>query len=417
MKKYLENLLNQNEKQLGTVLYIGAGTGSELDAISSLDPKKIIAVEASSELYSTLKRKSKKYENISAVNTWILPPGQKSAEAFLYNNPRYNTLGIIDNIESTHPNVKILKSVTVSGEPLDSFIDNLQIDANMSNVIVIDTHNAEDNLLLNAENLYLQHFDFLVLAKAGVENKKREPSEIEQLYFFDKALFPDEDVKPFKFFVRNDKICKLQLHIEVEQEVAKVNEEQLSQIADLNEHVVQLQAAKKQLVEELEKVERQLKAANQQNEENQRRLTEKMQQTEQQLLQERDKEHHWHMENKKWAESLDASYTSLKVKYEKVNSSFSSLQEQHEKLKFDFSDSLSRERSLTSTLSINTKIMKKLEGDLNDLRLKYKDKKTAEEDLKKLVSDLYVKLQQAATFYHKLEQQCPELVFENLKSE
>lgn len=135
------------------------------------------------------------------------------------------------------------------------------------------------------------------------------------------------------------------------------------------------------------------------------------------ISEERDKEHNWHMENKQWAEGLASSQSSIEAKYQDANSKLTSLQEKYDKQERALSDSLSKEKNLASALSINTKLMKKLEVDLNDLRLKYEEKKTAEAELKKLVSDLYVKLQQAASFYHKLEQQYPELVIENMESE
>lgn len=135
------------------------------------------------------------------------------------------------------------------------------------------------------------------------------------------------------------------------------------------------------------------------------------------ISEERDKEHNWHMENKQWAEGLVSSQSSIEAKYQDANSKLTSLQEKYDKQERALSDSLSKEKNLASALSINTKLMKKLEVDLNDLRLKYEEKKTAEAELKKLVSDLYVKLQQAASFYHKLEQQYPELVIENVESE
>ncbi|WP_421132581.1 hypothetical protein [Alteromonas sp. A079] len=135
------------------------------------------------------------------------------------------------------------------------------------------------------------------------------------------------------------------------------------------------------------------------------------------ISEERDKEHNWHMENKQWAEGLASSQSSTEAKYQDASSKLTSLQEKYEKQELALSDSLSKEKNLASALSINTKLMKKLEVDLNDLRLKYEEKKIAEAELKKLVSDLYIKLQQAASFYHKLEQQYPELVIENVESE
>ena len=135
------------------------------------------------------------------------------------------------------------------------------------------------------------------------------------------------------------------------------------------------------------------------------------------ISEERDKEHHWHMENKQWAEGLASSQSSVEAKYEDASSRLTSLQEKYEKLEQALSDSLFKEKNLASALSINTKLMKKLEVDLNDLRTKYEKKKSSEAELKKLVADLYVKLKQASMLYHQLEQKHPELIFENIELE
>lgn len=406
MKKYLENLLKQGEKPLGTVLYIGAGTGSELAGISSLEPKKIVAVEASLELYSALKRKSKKYVNVSALNTWVLPPGQKTAEVFLYNNPRYNSLGGADNFKSVDSNVKLLERMTVSGEPLDLLIAALHLDTNTANLLVVDTPNAKDNLLLRAKDLYLQCFDFLVLVKGIVEDREDEHSETEPLYVFEKMLSTNEEILPFDFFVRNEKICKLLLQLELKQELEKVNEEQLLQVASLNEKLEHLQPAKKQVDEEVVKLREELHSIKQKSQIQAENDSLKYQKHEVKIEElnaeiseletlhekavndlaecskERDAEHKWHKEHKSWAESLSSQQTQLKAELEEKSSS----------------------------VSLSQKMYAKAQIDLDNLREKYSEKLASERELIDLVKELREKLTIASKYYFKLQQEHPELL-------
>lgn len=375
MKKYIASLLGLKEKPLGTFLYIGAGSGSHLAAINSFSPKRIVAVEASSELYSSLNRKSKKYANISAVNSWVLPPGQKNAAAVLYNNPRYNTLASKNNIESKHTNVKAVERVTVSGEPLDSFIDGLHIDANEANVLVIDTHNVKDNLLVDANELYLKNFDFLVLAMYGEEKVKSELFETEELYLFDKILFINEEIIPFEFFIRNEKVeqlllAKKQAHFELvklREDLALVNKK--AQVkADSNS----LENSK--LKVRIEELKTEITELNVLNEKARLDLVE--------CSKELDVERKCHQESRERVESLNKQQLQIKAEIAETNGSISLIQ----------------------------KMYAKAQIDLESLQIKYSEKLASEKELIDLVNELREKLSIASEYYFKLQKEHPELL-------
>lgn len=406
MKKYLESLLNQNEKPLGTVLCIGAGSGGKLAEISSLGFNKIVAVEASMELHSALNRKSKKFGNVTTVNTWVLPPGQKTATVFLFNNPRYNSLSNTEDIGSTFPNVKLQKRMSVSGEPIDSFIEALQVEADTANALIILAPNAHHNLLLGAESSYLQQFDILVLAKDAGETKEITPSESSQLYSFDKAIFISNENISYEFFLRNPKTYKLQSQLKSLQSLEKINEDQLSQIDVLNKKVEQLQQAKNKADEEVTKlsneitsIKEQVQAQSEESLLEHQKLKCTIESLESEIVElkflnekaatdlagctkERDAEQKWHKEHKSWAESLNSQQAQLKAELAEKNSSISLIQKMHAKAQID----------------------------LDNLREKYSEKLSSERELVELVKELREKLTIASKYYFKLQQAHPELL-------
>ena len=68
-----QNIINkiikiQNIEKKQTILEIGAGNGNLTNAIASMKPKKIYAVEKDKELYEYLKERFKNYTNIKIIN-------------------------------------------------------------------------------------------------------------------------------------------------------------------------------------------------------------------------------------------------------------------------------------------------------------------------------------------------------------
>ena len=176
--------------------------------------------------------------------------------------------------------------------------------------------------------------------------------------------------------------------------------------------VAEEQSKKKQnqLDEELKQTKQQLQTTSQQAEEKQRKIVEKMNLANQQLLKERDQEQHWHRKNKEWAEALNLEKTKLIENNEELLDKLSRNQHKSKELTDEIAGIKANEKSLMSSLEINTKLILKMQLDFDDLRKKYKDKVKSENELKKLIGQLHNKLQQAANFYHQLEHQHPELL-------
>jgi len=199
-------------------------------------------------------------------------------------------------------------------------------------------------------------------------------------------------------------------------QVAALNSENAANLEELQNTQRNLQ----ELVEKLEKANQALNAAEEGKEETLeqlRVLKDKCAQLESSLAttqKERDEQKEHHFNNKKWAEELNESNKALKARLEQLEPEFNKLTEKNDALRTQLSNAEKREEQLTSTLTLNTKLLTKIQSDSEHLREQYKEKVKSEEELRKLVSELHQKLQQAATSYHKLEQQYPELLSETL---
>jgi|GEM_PF-4973323 len=103
-----------------------------------------------------------------------------------------------------------------------------------------------------------------------------------------------------------------------------------------------------------------------------------------QTKKERDEQAQWHQKNKDWAENLKKQLEQTQAEL--------------------------KEQQRSSQLS--TKLLAKVEADASELRERYAEKVKSEQELKDLIKELHAKLQAASHFYHKLEQEHPELLEE-----
>ena len=165
----------------------------------------------------------------------------------------------------------------------------------------------------------------------------------------------------------------------------------------------QSEEKQKQLEDELTQSKEQLHIVQKQAEDNLKQLQEEMQHTIQKLSEERDQEHHWHNEHKKWAESLNREKEELAKRLSESQSEKEVLAAEIEKIR-------QRETKLTSSVEVNAKLILKMQLDSDDLRTKYAQKTQSEKELRQLIGELHSKLQQAANFYHQLENKHPEIL-------
>tara|TARA_B100001123_G_C15185329_1_gene977052 strand:+ start:125 stop:931 length:807 start_codon:yes stop_codon:yes gene_type:complete len=93
-----QNIINkiikiQNIEKKQTILEIGAGNGNLTNAIASMKPKKIYAIEKDKELYGYLKERFKNYTNVKIINDDIFNIIKKTnieKNIIVYGNLPYN---------------------------------------------------------------------------------------------------------------------------------------------------------------------------------------------------------------------------------------------------------------------------------------------------------------------------------------
>ncbi|MFC4701013.1 hypothetical protein ACFO4O_12640 [Glaciecola siphonariae] len=94
----------------------------------------------------------------------------------------------------------------------------------------------------------------------------------------------------------------------------------------------------------------------------------------------------------------------------KSESLVDSLQKRVDTLSQNLKTSNEKQESALQTLSLNTKLMTKLELDAKDLRKQIKKKDKEQKELKELIRELHEKLKLASAFYQHIEQSYPELI-------
>lgn len=212
-----------------------------------------------------------------------------------------------------------------------------------------------------------------------------------------------------------DELQQAKQQLQTAKQEAEGKQKQLGD--ELQQAKQQLQTAKqqseekqKQLEDELTQSKEQLQIVQKQAEDSLKQLQEEMQHTNQKLLEERDQEHHWHNEHKKWAESLNREKEELVKSNEKLTNRLSESQSEKEMLAAEIEKIKQRESKLTTSVEVNAKLILKMQLDSDDLRTKYAQKTQSEKELRQLIGELHSKLQQAANFYHQLENKHPEIL-------
>lgn len=195
-----------------------------------------------------------------------------------------------------------------------------------------------------------------------------------------------------------------------EEEQKQLGDELLQVKEQLQNAKQQSEEKQKQLEDELTQSKEQLQIVQKHAEDSLKQLQEEMQHTNQKLLEERDQEHHWHNEHKKWAESLNREKEELVKSNEKLTNRLSESQSEKEMLAAEIEKIKQRESKLTTSVEVNAKLILKMQLDSDDLRTKYAQKTQSEKELRQLIGELHSKLQQAANFYHQLENKHPEIL-------
>ena len=156
--EFLEGTLNQN---LGTVVEVGAGSGSDLQEILALEPDLLVCIEANKQLATTLEKRTKKISNIRIVNEWVTA-GSESVEVYEFSNPRYNSLAAPSEKLKSRPNLKLIANGKISGKPFAELLPELTFSKEKINLLIFSVPGSERTLIQHAaEKLY--EFDYIFI--------------------------------------------------------------------------------------------------------------------------------------------------------------------------------------------------------------------------------------------------------------
>ncbi|TKB01494.1 hypothetical protein E5672_16935 [Alteromonas portus] len=441
------------------VLVLGARTEAMLNWLFSLTATQVVLVEPEPAIFE---KATALYSAKGKPESMLIKHGvpefeakQKSMRYFVSNVPGYSSVLPPNVIKSIRPALEYTEqdAAVIELQPLLQ-----QFDISESRpCLMISQLNGAEQQCLNSQ--ILNAFTHVVIQSSfkpifgeskPVENFKKELAESGRDY-----LALAESMPPYSNFVATKKVnakqaldyfSQRQQHREIK--IALENQLNASQTdakkvdEELQQTKQQLQAAKqqseekqKQLGDELRQAKEQLQTVKQQSEEKQKQLggelqqakeqlqivqkqaedslkqlQEEMQHTNQKLLEERNQEHHWHNEHKKWAESLNREKEELVKSNEKLTNRLSESQSEKEMLAAEIEKIKQRESKLTTSVEVNAKLILKMQLDSDDLRTKYAQKTQSEKELRQLIGELHSKLQQAANFYHQLENKHPEIL-------
>ena len=261
MLEYIKGQIIQSESRLGTLIHIGAGTGSELQEYLDLGFARIALYEAVPELAEQLREISSGFEEISVYQT-VIAEKEGKIDFHKMNNPRFSSLREQSALRDYYPN---LHSTTVQMEAkgLKDVIGKLKLSDHEINVLILEVQGAEDGLIKSLELGLLQCFSWVIvraLEKRRIDEQMSEYSSALKEAEFMSSVTVD-DIFPFciNFFRRDDSAIRLRkvcqefkaVKIELEKEKSrrgKLEEFEESFKADLPKKEKQITELKEQLL-------------------------------------------------------------------------------------------------------------------------------------------------------------------------
>ncbi|MGM0855822.1 MAG: hypothetical protein ACQEW0_01905 [Pseudomonadota bacterium] len=437
------------QDQLGavhTLIHIGCGASPNIDEYISL-AEHVWLIDADTNVLDNLDEIIKATDGDSYINVHtrlaLVDADQAKATFYRYSLPWASGVAPVDEkTQRLYPGLKSLSSEEQTTTAIDtlvkeclSFTESENIDNHM---LLLDCGYQNEALLQALEvSDEISCFSILVALPAH-----RQQKSIAVPPSLDSAATPP----PTKLTLpANSQI--LQHHPQVQHHKQQIDEykrllkENAQQLKDAAKALRESEALREQDQRSLEISQQQLAERTQQRNEAKHVVSQQTEQharelkTEQdknaQLTKERDKilkqahqhqqelaqsqqaeknAHQKHEEEAQRADKAvfekDAQFAELKEAQqlvEQIQTDYTLLTEEHKQLKVEYKEQ-------QHSVQLNTKLLAKVEADASELRERYAKKIKSEQELKDLIKELHAKLQAASHFYHKLEQEHPELL-------
>ena len=132
----------QTGQFLNTLVYMGAGSGSELNTLLALQPQRLLLIEADPQLASALQARTATLKQIQVLNTAV--SGHPGPAIFhRYNLPHAGSLHPASGLLELFPGLKTVGQLQMKSESPVTLLQPLQMVAEQENLLIIDLPGEE----------------------------------------------------------------------------------------------------------------------------------------------------------------------------------------------------------------------------------------------------------------------------------
>ena len=203
MKALLQHIQQASDAPIGVILYIGAGKGELLPLVRSFGAERLVICEPNPANVDILKRDLDPARHESVLPYALVADAAESTELYVLNNTRYNStaspLGILD----LRSNLKVDATITVTAKPIRSVIEDLNLSAKHTNLLILNALGSNAALLQAVPFHLLCHFEWIVVtgmqiadAYVGDRSIVDVADLLQQEQKFDLAMNDDEAIHP-----------------------------------------------------------------------------------------------------------------------------------------------------------------------------------------------------------------------------
>lgn len=408
----LSELLSNNKKTLGTIVHIGAGAGANIKELQQAAPKTITLVESSEVLFAQLSKKIKKYQNVNALNDWIVSSANRSEKAHFFNNPRFNSLSSPSDIDIKLPNITLKNISEIEGKSINDLIQSINLYEKEVNILILSVLGYERQLIDSIDKELIEQFEYIVIecsSKISYKEQWNSEAEIESFVRINTSCKENSDALVYYFKLNYSYItAKKELELKI-QELTSSNKK----ISALEQTISELATSKTSLTSEYEEYKDDstgnIAALNTDLQDALTQLDklkfekDELQAKIQSLIAEVEKAKEQHQNSSKWARNLEAERDELLKAKEHIELENSSLNKELNNIQTTHADVLERLQKQERTLELTVKSNLRLEEENRELREAIKEKVSQEANLTALVEQLFGALGQTTRVLESLD--------------
>jgi len=381
-------------------LYIGAGRGGVLREARFAKVPRLLAVEASQHAYQLLAHATAPHRNWRAIRALV---NNTDGATTWHNLSREEESGLLpaETLSALWPNIHEQQRAEQPAVSLSQLLAQADKEQEHYNWLTIDCLPAAR--LLQGLNGNLQTLDMVEVRVIVNDTAPHQTGAT--LDECDALLLPQGFTRLALQEANNPLMGRALYGRNFARQLAearKTNSELQDQNNALTRQCSELNAKYKSIQSEQEGLRNEL--ANQKNAE--LKTQDKLQQARQDVTE------------------LESQNSTLTAQCDELNARHESIQNEQEGLRNELANQKKSELQTKESLQqaqadlkeqqrsgqLSTKLLAKIEADASDLRERYAKKTKSEQELKDLIKELHAKLQAASHFYHKLEQEHPELL-------